>query len=91
MLQVNHAELAERLTATSQAVASQMPALLTGNPQSVSMVNGLVSQQAAMLSYLDDFFLMMLFSLSAVPGVESLYAAVGFVPDERAMVRRRLF
>jgi GNAT superfamily N-acetyltransferase len=31
------------------------------------------------------------FSLSAVPGVESLYAAVGFVPDERAMVRRRRF
>ena len=30
------------------------------------------------------------FSLSAVPGVESLYASVGFVPDERAMVRRRL-
>lgn len=31
------------------------------------------------------------FSLSAVPGAESLYAAVGFVPDERAMVRRRRF
>ena len=30
------------------------------------------------------------FSLSAVPGVESLYAAVGFVPDGGAMVRRRL-
>ena len=29
-------------------------------------------------------------SLSAVPGVESLYAAVGFVPDGGAMVRRRL-
>jgi DHA2 family multidrug resistance protein len=67
MLQVNHAELAERLTATSQNVATQMPTLLTGAPQVVAMVNGLVSQQAAMLSYLDDFFLMMLFSLSAVP------------------------
>jgi GNAT superfamily N-acetyltransferase len=31
------------------------------------------------------------FSLSAVPGVEALYSSVGFVPDERAMVRRRLF
>jgi GNAT superfamily N-acetyltransferase len=30
------------------------------------------------------------FSLSAVPGVESLYAAVGFVSDGGAMVRRRL-
>ena len=30
------------------------------------------------------------FSLSAVPGAESLYASVGFVPDPGAMVRRRL-
>jgi DHA2 family multidrug resistance protein len=67
MLQINHAELAERLTPTSQAVANQMPGLLTGAPQVVAMINGLVSQQAAMLSYLDDFWLMMLFSLSAVP------------------------
>jgi DHA2 family multidrug resistance protein len=67
MLQVNHAELAARLTATSQTVATQMPGLLTGNPQVLAVVNGLVSQQAAILSYLDDFFMMMLFSLSAVP------------------------
>jgi DHA2 family multidrug resistance protein len=67
MLQINHEELAGRLTATSQAVASQMPSLLTGNAQIVSIVNGLVSQQAAMLSYLDDFWLMMLLSMAAVP------------------------
>jgi DHA2 family multidrug resistance protein len=67
MLQINHAELAERLTATSQNVANQVPTLLTGVPQVVAQINGLVSQQAAMLSYLDDFWLMMLFSLSAVP------------------------
>jgi DHA2 family multidrug resistance protein len=67
MLQVNHAELAERITATSQNVATQMPGLLTGNPQTIAIVNGLVSQQAAILSYLDDFFLMMLFSIAAVP------------------------
>ncbi len=30
------------------------------------------------------------FSLSAVPGVELLYASLGFVPDDGAMVRRRL-
>jgi DHA2 family multidrug resistance protein len=67
MLQVNHEELGSRLTATSQAVASQMPGLLTGNAQIVSVINGLVSQQSAMLSYLDDFWLMMLLSISAVP------------------------
>lgn len=31
------------------------------------------------------------FSLSAAPGAEGLYASVGFVPDERAMVRRRAY
>jgi len=67
MLQVNHQELAERLTATSQGVQNLMPSLLTGNATIVSQINGLVSQQAAMLSYLDDFWLMMLLSVVAVP------------------------
>jgi len=67
MLQVNHSELAERLTATSQNVINQVPTLLTGNGTVVSQINGLVSQQAAMLSYLDDFWLMMLLSISAIP------------------------
>lgn len=67
MMQVNHAELAERITATSQNVMNQMPALLSGNPVTVSIVNSLVTQQAAMLAYLDDFWLMLLLSLAAVP------------------------
>ena len=67
MMQVNHEELADRLTATSQNVMNQMPSLLTGNATVVSTINGLVTQQAAMMSYLDDFFLMMLLSLLAVP------------------------
>ncbi|ODT79005.1 MAG: EmrB/QacA family drug resistance transporter [Pelagibacterium sp. SCN 64-44] len=67
MMQVNHAELAERLTATSQAVAAQMPSLIDGNAQVLAMVNGLVQQQSAMLSYLDDFWLMMLLSGASIP------------------------
>lgn len=67
MLQVNHEELGARLTATAPAVANQLPSLLTGNARIVSIVNGLVSQQAAMLSYLDDFVLMMWLSVAAVP------------------------
>ena len=66
MLQVNHAEIGSTITATSQAVA-QVPSLLTGNPTILSQINGLVSQQAAIVSYLDDFWLMMLLSLSAIP------------------------
>jgi DHA2 family multidrug resistance protein len=67
MMQVNHAELAERLTATSQAVATQMPSLLTGSQQVLAKINGLVQQQAAILSYLDDFWLMMLLSAASIP------------------------
>lgn len=67
MMQVNHAELAARITATSQNVINQMPGLLVGNPQITSIVNGMVTQQAAMLSYLDDFWLMLLLSLAVVP------------------------
>ena len=67
MMQVNHAELASSLTATSRNVMTQMPSLLTGNPQVVSIIDGLVTQQAAMISYIDDFWLMLLLSLAAVP------------------------
>jgi len=67
MMQVNHAELAERLTPTSQAVAQQMPSLLSGNPQIIAIVNSLVQQQAAILAYLDDFWLMAILSAACVP------------------------
>lgn len=75
MMQINHAELAARITATSQAVATQLPSLLTGSPQILSMVNGLVTRQAAILSYLDDFWLMMLMSLASIPLVLLLRGA----------------
>jgi DHA2 family multidrug resistance protein len=67
MMQVNHAELAERLTFSSSAVQTQMPGLLTGSPQILAMVNGLVQQQSAILAYLDDFWLMMLLSIGSIP------------------------
>lgn len=67
MMSVNHAELSETLTATSRAVGTQMPSLLTGNPQMLAIVEGLVSQQAAMIAYLDDFKLMMWVTLAAAP------------------------
>jgi len=67
MMQVNHAELGAHLTATSPVVASQMPALLAGNAQMASVADQLVTQQAAMIAYLDDFVLMMYVTLLAVP------------------------
>ena len=74
MMQVNHAELAERLTATSRSVLTLGPTLLSGNPQVLAMINGLVTQQAAMLAYLDDFLLMTFVSLLALPIVLTMRA-----------------
>jgi DHA2 family multidrug resistance protein len=67
MLQVNHEELGARLTATAPAVRNQFPQLLSHNPQITAMADLLVQQQSAMISYLDDFVLMMWLSFAAVP------------------------
>ncbi|KQT49658.1 disulfide bond formation protein DsbA [Devosia sp. Leaf420] len=67
MMQVNHAELAERLTVDSMAVQTQMPGLIAGNGQIIAVINGLVQKQAAMLAYLDDFWLMLILSLASIP------------------------
>jgi len=65
MLQVNHSELAERITLNSQTVRS---ALQLGDPsQILGQLDGLVSQQSAMIAYLDDFQLMMYVTLLSIP------------------------
>jgi MFS transporter, DHA2 family, multidrug resistance protein len=90
MMQVNHAELAERLTMSSPAVATQMPGLLTGNAQIVSILNGLVTQQAAILSYLDDFWLMAILSGASIPLILLLRGAKKTAPkskEEQALER----
>lgn len=67
MIQINHAELGINVTATARGVRDAIPALLSGNAQIVALVNGLVSQQAAMIAYLDDFKLMMYVTFLAMP------------------------
>ncbi|MGV3576061.1 MAG: DHA2 family efflux MFS transporter permease subunit [Devosia sp.] len=67
MMQVNHAELASRLTVDSMAVQTQMPGLISGNAQILAVINGLVQKQSAMLAYLDDFWLMLILSLASIP------------------------
>jgi len=91
MMQVNHAELAERLTATSQNVATQMPTLLSGSPQVIATVNGMVQQQSAILSYLDDFWLMAILSGCSIPLILLLRGAKKSGPpktkEEQALER----
>ncbi len=67
LTQANHADLGAHISAFAPAVAVRMPALLTGDPQVLAIVNGMVTQQALMISYLDDFKLMMFITLAAMP------------------------
>jgi DHA2 family multidrug resistance protein len=64
---VNHEELASRITADSPQVAHLVPGLLSGNPTVAAQVNGIVSQQAAMIAYVDNFLLMLFFTIAALP------------------------
>lgn len=64
---VNHEELAARLTIDVPQVAARVPGLLTHNPVTMQQVNGLVNQQSAMISYVDNFLLMMFFTMAAFP------------------------
>jgi DHA2 family multidrug resistance protein len=68
--QVNHAELAEHVTATNPLLdrylgggTLDLPAAL----QALARLNAEVTRQAAMIAYVDDFKLMMLVTLAAVP------------------------
>jgi len=64
MSQVNHAELAERVTLNSPAIRN----LLSGaGGTAIAQLNGLVNQQSAMLAYLDDFVMMMVVTLVSAP------------------------
>ena len=64
MSQVNHAELAERISLNSQVVRDAIASKGSGV---LSQINGLVSQQSAMIAYLDDFQLMMYVTLLSIP------------------------
>jgi len=66
MMQVNQSELAERLTSTSWGVMNLFPAMMHSQLYT-ALISQLAQQQAAMLSYLDDFVLMMWLSVAAVP------------------------
>ncbi len=67
--QVNHAELSERITPFNRALqnaAPQIPWNLS-SPGGLRALNGEVSRQAAMISYIDVFALMTLITLITLP------------------------
>jgi len=73
MMQVNSAELAARVTLEAQPVRD-FPGMLQGAASAVQSLAGLVSQQAAMLAYLDDFWMMAIITVLSAPLVLLLRA-----------------
>jgi DHA2 family multidrug resistance protein len=67
MTQVNHAEIGSLLTPFNRNVVNQAPGLLSADPTTLAQISGEVTRQAAMIGYLDDFRLMMVVCLIAMP------------------------
>ncbi len=66
-LQVNHVELSTFISPFNPALGAISPAAQAGDPTALSMMDQLVNQQALMIAYIDDFHLMMIVTLAALP------------------------
>ncbi|ECD4520315.1 EmrB/QacA family drug resistance transporter, partial [Salmonella enterica subsp. enterica serovar Virchow] len=66
-IQINHAELSAGMTPYNQTLKTLMPTAAAGDPTALSQLDLLVQQQSAMISYVDDFKLMMIVTLLAMP------------------------
>jgi MFS transporter, DHA2 family, multidrug resistance protein len=68
MTTMYHSQLVEHITPFSDAM--RMPgagSIWTVNPTNLAAIDGIVTQQAAMMAYINDFLLMTLISLAAFP------------------------
>ena len=63
--QVNHAELAAHVTPFGDGMA-QLPALYAG-PHGLAALNAEITRQASAIAFLNDFWLMMVMTLAAIP------------------------
>ena len=59
--------LSAAITPFDPALLAVSPAAAAGDPTALSQIDGLVNLQALMISYVDDFKLMMLVTLCAIP------------------------
>ena len=66
-IQINHAELGAFINPFNPVLGSVSPAAVAGNLTALTRMDGLVNVQAAMISYINDFKLMMLVTLCAIP------------------------
>lgn len=67
MTTVNHEEIASTISAQSGTVRDAVPGLLSGTRLVAAQVDALVSQQSAMIAYVDNFVLMLILTLAVVP------------------------
>ena len=65
-VQVNHTELVGNITPFAPALKQLLPGAAAGDPATLTNVDGLVNQQALMISYIDDFKLMMIVCFAAI-------------------------
>jgi DHA2 family multidrug resistance protein len=65
--QVNHQVLAQHITPYNAALGASPMGTDLSNTHDLAMLNSMVSRQAAMISYNNDFKLMMILSLAAIP------------------------
>ena len=66
-IQINHVEIGAAINPYNRVLQKMMPAALSGNVRTLGQLDGLVNLQAAMMSYIDDFKLMMIVTLAAIP------------------------
>jgi DHA2 family multidrug resistance protein len=66
-IQINHAEMSVAINPYNAALHAVSPAAVAGNPLMLKELDGLVNLQALMVSYLDDFKMMMIVTLCAIP------------------------
>ncbi|THF59917.1 DHA2 family efflux MFS transporter permease subunit [Ollibium composti] len=66
-MQINHAELGAYINPFNPNLWEASPAAVLGDPNALSQLNGMVNIQALMISYVNDFKLMMGVTLLALP------------------------
>jgi MFS transporter, DHA2 family, multidrug resistance protein len=66
-IQINHMELGAGISAYNPVLMQAVPTATPGNVAVLSQLDGLVNMQGLMVAYLDDFKLMMIVALCAIP------------------------
>jgi len=84
--QINHATIGEYVTATNREAQHANRALSPFTAAGRAALDAVIQNQAAIISYIDDFKLMMVMTMAAIPLLLLLRTAPAGDPGEHAMV-----